>query len=204
VLALQVLRPFRVDGQDALRHRDFHVLGRVYAGQLCPDHVPPVSDVLFHPHRLRRHRARCHERPLQPGEEVRGKACVLPMCQTSHLTTPSSVPVPLQPAQRCAVAAGRGRSPASPGPFAARRSRRSATATMPWPRSAAMRYHGRLNPIPGLPPGARGLARPAPMVVLPSPACVRPPRRRRADAAGRPGATVPYRWEQDASAGWGE
>jgi hypothetical protein len=62
--------PLRANGQDALGHRDLHVLGRVHAGQFRLDHVPPACHVLFHPHRMRRHRSGGHERPFQPGEDV--------------------------------------------------------------------------------------------------------------------------------------
>jgi len=50
VLLLGALTALGLDGEHALVNRDIQVLVRVDAGNLRPDDIPPVLDVLLDPH----------------------------------------------------------------------------------------------------------------------------------------------------------
>lgn len=116
--ATRKLEPVPTGSVCSPKDKDFYVLCGVQAGQFRPDHVPPISYALFHPHRLRHGRPLCQERPFQPGEHV-GASLRSPCAPERSLTT-HLLPVPASPAFSTPPggAACQGQRTRSPGPFA--------------------------------------------------------------------------------------
>src|SRR5258708_29238014 len=102
---LLLLAALGMDRQGAVVGGDVDVLVRVQAGELGPDDVAVVLDVVLDPERLsRRERQQGRQRRLQPVQQVREYGggltarhpgpCVLPLPRWSFLRLPPPPPAP--------------------------------------------------------------------------------------------------------------